>query len=161
MGTCGLLNGLGWNHDGNTNFKIEFHDSHFNWACFSVCTILHAVFSAAIMLDCHWNKRSFGCCEMVSRELPVSCKISFSDHVYNFRNEFSDPETIGKYTLTMPRCLIFVSCLSPVKYSIRRTIGCPKMGTCNQRMSLDMKIRANTIKIAAEITSLAIIAVIS
>ena len=42
---------------------------------------------------------------MVSRELPVSCKISFSDHVYNFRNEFSDPETIGKYTLTMPWCL--------------------------------------------------------
>ena len=54
-----------------------------------------------IALDCHWNH----CREMVSRELPVSCKISFSDHVNKFRNEFQDPETIGKYTLTMPWCL--------------------------------------------------------
>ena len=50
---------------------------------------------------------------MVSQKLPVSCRISYSDHVNNFRNEFPDPETIGKYTLTMLNCWCLNLCFMP------------------------------------------------
>ena len=91
----------------------------------------------------------------------MSCKISFSDHVYNFRNIFSDPETIRKYTLTMPWCLNL--CFMPFSSEIFNPENdwLPQNGYLQSKNEFGYENKRNTIKIAAEITSLAIIAVIS